>query len=392
MSQLTLQEVFLQTEDVVGSYSTGIATDDKKIRAIMRSIEYLKRRLSFPSDEVIFKFLYSQDQFFIDLPEDFNESLFIKYLDEAFNKPSYEWQYSVYPEVLRQAGNSPDFMYSITNINGRKQLVMLGHNIRQGQTLDALNTVGSWFAGGDASNLRLDQYKAYTGNASLAFDINYSAGVAYIENDSIHWNLKDLFSNSGFIKVWAFLTNSNLTDVAIKLYTTPSNYCTILAETADDGSEFSEDEWIKVGVNVDDAVVTGTAFDPTNITRIRIEFDLPAGFGNETDFHLNVLFDTFPDEMKLIYSSAYKGTDETGVTQKFNLTEMSDLLSIGADYPDFIGLIAGRAGIELWPQLKGDKTAYALVLAKFNDDMKTWGRVFPRKRTQISTFGTKLRR
>lgn len=387
---LQLQDVLNQTKDEIGNYSTGIVTDDKVIRAINRAIEYLKRALGFPSDEKYFPFLYSADQLFYNLDDDFDESILLRYKDDYYNRPGYEWQFFSYPEVLRLTGSSPDFLYSFTTINGRKQLVVLGHNIRQGATLDTMDALNGWVVGGDAHNLRLDTYKKYRGQASLEFDITYSTGTAYIEKP-ISTTLKDLFLNDGFIKFWTYLTDTNLDDIAIKLFTTATDYYTVTATEADDGTDFALDEFIKIGWNVDNAVASGTP-DPNVITKIRIDYDLPADFGAATSFRANYLFDTFPDAMNLGFYSSYKGTDSSGTTNKIILDKIDDIVAIGNYFPDYIGLIAERAAIQMWNQVKGDKDAYGLLVTKFNVDMKVWGRVYPRKRTMLNALSTKLRR
>lgn len=387
---LQLQDLINSTKDEIGNYSSGVYEDDKIIRAINRAIEYLKRRLGFPSDEKFFPFLYSADQLYYNLEEDFDESILVRYQDETYNTPRYEWQYFVYPELMRQIGSSPDFLYSFTTINGKKQLMMAGHNIRNGTTIDTMDSLTGWAVGGDASNLRLDTYKKYSGAGSLEFDITYSTGTAYLEK-TVSLTFKDLFLNDGFLKFWTYITNTGLQSISIKLFTTPTTSATIVADVADDGTAFSLDSFFKVGWNVDDAVTTD-AFDPNNITKIRIEWDLESTFGSATGFRANLLFDTFPDWMNLGFYSSYKGADQTTLAEKIMLTEPSDTVYIGDYFEDFVTLISERAALQLWHQLKGDKDAYTQLLAKFNDDMKTWGRVYPRKRTMISTYRTQLKR
>lgn len=390
MDDLTLQDLILDTKDEIGNYSTGVTTDDRVIRAINRSMEYLKRALGFPSDEKLYQFQYSQDQIFIDVPDDFDETILIRYLNETYNVPGYGWQYFTYPDVLRQVGLSPDFLYSFTTINGRKQLVMVGHNTRQGSTVDVMDVINHWVAGGDASNLRLDTYKKVAGAASLEFDLARSTGVGYIETTGT-WTFQDLFLNDGFFKFWTYLTNNGITAISLKLFTDSSNYYTITSTVADDGTDFSLDQFIKVGFNVDDAVAT-LAPNPASISKIRIEYDLPVGFISSTAFRANLLFTTFPDMMKLGYYSSYKGTNSDGDTEKTILTDPSDIVAIGAYFPDYRTLIAERAALRLWSQLKGDRGAYQDLMTRFTTDMKAWGRVYPRKRTQINSFSTKLRR
>ena len=388
---VTLSDIIQDVRDETGSYSTGTADSSKIIRTINRSIEYIKRRLGLPSDEVIQSILFCADQFYYDVNSDFDESILLKYDSDFYNSPEYEWENVGYPDLVRNVVNTSRRQYAFTSINGRKQLMMVGSNIRQGQTLDSFEEVGDWTDEDDASGLALDTFQKYSGQGSLAFDITNSSGAATLQVTGLSLDLEDLFENDGYVKFWTYLTDNNIDDISIKLMTDDSNYYTIVEDDQDNGNAFTEDEWIKIGFPLNNAVSTGTP-DSSNITKIRIEYDLGSGFTSATDFRVDQLFTVFPDDMDLVYYSAYKGTDTTGVTSKILLDTVTDKVGIGEMFQDYRGLIAKRTAISLWPQLRGDPNMLMVKKQEFEEEMRTLSRSFPRKRTMQNTMRTSIKR
>lgn len=387
----TLSDAIQDVRYETGSYSTGTNDNPKVINAINRSIEYIKRRLGLPSDEKIHNFLFCADQLYYDLSTDFDESILLKYVSDYYNTPTYEWDNFSYPDIVRDVGSRSKNRYAFTSINGRKQLFMSGSNIRGGQTLDAFEEIGDWTDEDDASGLALDTFQKYSGSGSLSFDISNSSGLATLQKTGLSLDMKDLFENNGYVKFWTFLTDDNIDDISIKLMTDNSNYYTIVEDDQDDGNAFTEDEWIKIGFPLNNAVSTGTP-DSTNITKIRIEYDLGSGFTSATDFRADELFTVFPDNMDLVYYSSYKGTDTTGATNKILLDTVTDKIGIGEMFQDYRGIIAKKAAIILWPQLRGDANTLIIKKQEFDEEMKTLSRSFPRKRSMTGSYSHKLMR
>lgn len=385
-----MQDVDNLTKDYCGNYSTGTSRDDVRYRAINRAIEYLKRVISVPNDEEIHTFWYTDDQFFYDLPAKFAEALELKYHNPLSNRPDNKWGYFDYPHVLQGVGGTRARRWSVTSINGRKQLVVVGNNGLTGQTLLTMDSIDDVAVDDDASGLEINNITRYEGTGAIQFDITNSAGVASIVFTGLNIDLEELFERSGFLKFWAFMTDNELDSIAIKLQSSTGNYYTITTTTADDGTAFVENEWQKIGFHTEDAVATGTP-DLTGITQITFEFDLGAGFVSATDFLIDQLFTAFPEQMDLVMYTNVKGTDSTGATEKTELTSADDILLFSGDYDDFTDLIAQRAAINLWPQLRGDKEQYILLKQDFNDNLKTFGRRWPRKRVQ-GVFRHSLRR
>lgn len=388
---ITLNDAILGTQDHLANYTTSTIDPGQKKRQINRAIEYIKRRFGMPSDETIFSFLFCEDQNFYDLPEDFDESFLLKYRNDAYNIPQYKWDYYTYAELFKVIGNAPGFMYAVTTINGRKQLMVVGQNVVRGQLLDSCETISTWAASGDASGLVVDSLQKYAGSASLSFDITRSTGVATLKKTGLALNLTDLFSKHGYIKLWNDMTATGVDSVSLKLITTTGAYYTITVDTADNGDAFSIDEFIKLGFPMDDALKTGAA-DYGNITQIEIDWNLNIAFVSAADFRIDQIFTVIPDQMDLIYYSSYKGTDANTSAQKIMLTDETDIITIASMFPDALDIICRRAAINMWFSFNGSRDAYTAFKQEFDDITKAWNRSFPRKRTMNNALRHVLQR
>lgn len=386
---VNVQEILDNLNDYQGNYSTGVLDTEVKLRAINRAIEFLKRKIGFPSDEKIQTFSFCEDQLYYNCAVDYDEGYQLLYHDERLNTPQYEWEYAQYPDILRKTGSSSRQLFSFAPINGRNQIMMLGSNLRKGFTIDSMEYSDDWAVTGSASGIETDTFQKYDGSGSIKFDIASSANGG-IERDDFDLDLEDLFENHGRIKFWNYMTDDNIDDITLTLKTDDSNYYTILATTQDNGDAFAEDEWTKIGFVLDDAVAVGTP-DSSNITEIKIDYDPGTGFTSAADFRVDLMFSIFPDEMDLLYYSRYKGTDITGVTSKVNLTLATDIVAFGEFFPDYLDLVARRAAMNCYPNLKGDKEFYQVYQSDLNDWIKTICRSHPRKRV-IGSYTHKLRR
>jgi hypothetical protein len=389
---VTLSNLRTLVRNNIGVFSTGTADNILINSAINRAIEHIKRRLGLPSDEDIQTILFSQDQYYYDLNTDFDEMILLSYHDTTLNTAQREWSYRSYPELLRRLGESVNKNeFSFTTINGRNQILMRGVNEQQGGLLESFDAVGNWTAEDDASGLALDENQKFEGTGSLSFDITNSAGYARLNNDNLDLDLDNLFENEGYLKLYTYMTDATIDDVTLYVKTDDSNYATITATVDDAGSAFAANDWIKIGFPTADAVLVGSP-DYTDITEMTIEFDLGAGLTSVADFRVDYLFTAFPDQIDLVYRSKYKGTDTTGVTSKIDLAVDSDILLIGELFPDIAEVIAKRAALNLYPTIRGDVNMYSIMRQEFEDEMKNYGRIFPRRRGQVSYDRTRLQR
>lgn len=380
--------------DLIGDYTaadSGQNSQPSQIRAITQAVAYFQRKLALPSDEKTSSFYFSDDQFFYPIPEGFEEELDILYNDPTLNVSGNEWDFEEYSDLLKRSGSRiTQNRWSFTTINGFRQIILIGDNIRKGSVIDELDSIGTWVASGDASGLAVDTLIKKYGDASLSFDITNSTGLATLTRTGMSLDVEDLFSNHGYFKLWTDLSDLPIDGIILKLYVDNSNYWTITATIFDDGSDFSAGSFQKVGWALDDAVKTGSPLITQDITKMSINFDLGVGFTSAVDFRIDHLFTSIPDYMDLIYRTSYKGrTEDTEPITKFGL--VTDTIAI-CDYSElFLDLIARRASMQLFPGLRNDKEWYAIYQADLNDMMRSWGMRFPKRRTN-KMHDTKLRR
>ena len=376
----SLNDLLLALDDLTGEYQTGTATTPIKIRHINKAIEWVKRKVGLPTDEIKQTINWSQDQIFYDLNSDVDEPLYMYWKKQSPNTHERYWSnVGNYDEILKRQGDSVKrFSFAETHINGSKQIAISGYNLTPPSTLDSMDEVGTWVVGGDASSLSLDVYTKYSGVGSLSFDITNSSGVASIVDTSVSLNIDQLIKSNGMIKFWQYITSSNIDDVTLYLYTDDSNYWTITEDNLDDGTDFVANSWTKVGFSMGNRVATGSP-DATDINKIRIEYDLGAGFTTATDFRVDDIFFSYPDELELVYKTAIKGTDSTGTTNKTTLTDTTDIANLGHD--DLAELVAHKAALRIWPTLKGDKEFWAAYRQLEKELVGDFARRYPRKRT-----------
>lgn len=376
----TLSNVRELTRDYIGNYSTGSAKVDQIDRAINRSIERIKRDVGLPADEDIYTFWYTQDKLFYNVPSTFREGLYVAYNNKNANTNANQWDYFDYPTVLQGAGGQRHNRWSFTGINGKKQLVMVGYNGQTGNTILTCDTTTDVAASGDASGLAIDTITKVEGSASLSFDITDSTGTATITFSNLNLDLKDLFDKHGFIKMESYMSDNDIDDVTIKVLSSTGNYYTIAATLNDDGIDFVQDEWQKIAWHTDDKVAVGSP-DLTAITEIAVSFGLGSTFTSAVDFRIDNIFTAYAEKMDFVYFTNAKGTDSAG-TAKTELNSEDDILYYSGDYDEYTTLIAQRAAIYLWPQLRGDKEAFLLLKGEHKEEIKSFVKAYPRKRRQ----------
>lgn len=377
---ITLQDLLNELDDASGNYDTGSVSLAIKKRHINRAIEWSKRKLGFPTDERIQEINFSEDQLYYNTNSDFDEALYLFYNEESENIPGDNWEPALYGDILRRRGEGDRrHLFGETHINGTKQVAIHGYNKRGSSTLYDMDSVGDWTVDDDASNLTLDENQKKFGSGSLNFDIVNSAGTASLINASANFSIKELILNDGYIKFWNYMTDADIDDVTLWLYQTDSKYYTITETDQDDSTAFEANKWTKLGFGLENRVEVGSPDIDDNITKIRIEYDLGAGFVSATDFRVDQIFQVFPDKLDFIYKSNIKGTDSAGTTNKTTLGELDDIALLGHD--DLAPLIGMRAAITLWPALRADAEWYRAYKVDLRELLRDFARRAPRVRT-----------
>jgi len=388
MPPITVQNIIDQSNDYISNYTTGSVDDSSRIRAVNRAIEYVKRRMTLPSDETIFTFDFSQDNIFTNLPVDFNEGLFLLYHKQEYNVPRAKWTYLPYGDLLRVGGNqfTCENYFSWTPINGKMQLVTMGRNLNQGTTLETFDNIGSITGTNNAQNLRIDSNIYAEGNGSLAFDINPAASV--LKTATILCPSTDDFTrvlqSNGIFKVNVYLPEDNISEIDLLLMTDANNYYVLSATTFTDGTAFATglgDISKQVQFTLTGATIVGSP-SISNIKYRRFDLVMTAGFGSliVEDYRLDDFYVMYPDKMDLVYLTSYKGTDSTGVTQKIFLDSVSDICEFGNYVPDMIDVIAYRSALIMVPQVLDNSDFRKMYVDEQEHLMSVFGKSWPRKR------------
>lgn len=385
MASINVQNIIDRVNPLVSNFTTGSIDDTNRIMAINSAIEYLKRYITFPSDEVVQQFYYYEDTPYITINTDFNEGLAVRYDTDDANHERFAWNYAPYIDILQKLGDKfpRTKWFSWMPINGFWQLVMYGRNRNHGQTYQTFDNITGINAQNDAQNGRIDINIVKEGSGSFAFDINPSLGNGIA---SVEWGVSNDFSkefnNSGVFKVWVWLASTAFSAINLRLYTDSSNYFILPATTFDDSTAFSTglDAWKRVQFGFSGATTVGSP-NIQNITQIRIDF-VESGFGVTTvpNFRVDQFYSVFPDLMDLIYLTSYKGTDVMGATKKQFLDTTTDIVSFGAFTPDILDIVAYRAAVILVPQLMSNAEFRKMYKDEVSEQLLIIGKSWPRKR------------
>ncbi len=210
-----VQDIINRANDLIANYTTGSIDLGNRMRAVNSAIEYIKRKMTFPSDEVMKQISFTEDNFYYNLDVDFNEGLFVFYDNPALNFPENAWNYAPYGDILRMSGRqfrSANY-FSWLPINGKMQLLLFGRNLNQGSTLNTFDSIVNPLiaASNDAENLRIDNNIFKEGSGSTAFDID--SGLSGTGKATIKWttnfDFTTLLQNGGFFKLWVWLASTS---------------------------------------------------------------------------------------------------------------------------------------------------------------------------------------
>jgi hypothetical protein len=389
----SLNAVYQQTNDYISNYTDGNIDEGNRLRAINRAIEDLHRCLGLTCDETEMSFLYSQTNPYTSLPEDFDEPILLYYQNSNYNRGSQAgWKWAKYTEIL--LNNSGYFLgnpqgiygqktFSTTNVKGGKKLLQLGLNMLPGSIVNAFNTINLVSGTGDATELAVDTNFYANGGASVSFTIDPTLGNGYagilVSGFGI-MNVQTALRALGIYQVLSWLQTTEISNIQLVMYSENGSF-TFNATTKPDGTAFTTDSFIPTQYPWKDVVISGNP-DSQAITSYEFKYYEGASFGSSAIpyFRINDFSLSFPDVMNLVYYSQYKGTSADGLTKKIILDNLSDLPNFMQYYPDFLNMVALRAAYILIPQTSMSKEFMTTYRRDYLEQMRDYGRIYPRKR------------
>lgn len=379
---ITFQDILDGINDYISSYTTGNVDLGNRERQANRSIEWWQRRLMLPSDKRIQNFLFYDDTQFYDTNDDFSEPLGLIYHDYNQNIPGrQEWDYRPDIEMLLRTGNNGlERYWGATTINQLNQILMIGPNLNSGAILDPFNLLGSWTAQNDASGLAVDNHQYVEGGGSLNFSITHSVtNRGSLDNTQFNFDFRNYHLFSAIFKMYVYMASTNFTSIDLNFFSSLTDYYKITASVAADGTAFLANQWNLLKWRFTDALTVGSPNDAA-ITHCRIDFNEGAAFSTVSNMRVDKLYAVVPDSVDLIYASNYKGTSADGLTPKIKLDSGDDIPYYGAFAADLTDPIAMRAALMLTPQLRKNPEFYNLYIEEVKDMLKTYGKIYPRRR------------
>lgn len=388
MALISVQDIEDQMNDYVQNYTTGSIDLGNRMRAINRAFEYLKRYMTFPSDEMVQKFYFYSGTVTYNLNTDFNEGLQLVYDTADSNFPGREWNWVPYGQILSRVGLRKGKKYwSWGGINGKMQLFMYGDNLVQGNIIETFDnlSLGGFVGKNDAIDLAIDTNVKNEGSGSLSFEIDPSQGGTGLA--SIYWPVTSDFSvelaNNGIFELDVWLPDGNISSIDLLLMTNSGNYYSLSVTAFSDGTAFSAglNQWKTVSFSFTGDAVVGSP-DIKNIKQLEVDFVLGGSFGSTAvpDFRIDNMRTVIPDYMDLIYLTSYKGTDSTGATNKVFLNNVTDIPAFANFMPDMLDAVAMIAATKLAPQILSNPAFKEMYEQDAQHLIRVVGKSWPRKR------------
>lgn len=397
---VTLQDLLNQIDDYNQNYNVSNIDLGNKLRAANRAFEFVQRRLGLPSDRKIFSFYYFEDTKFYDMPNAFNEFIELYYntvngnVDGDHNIARNRWYSSSDSDILRSSGQySPNNRIAFTAINGKNQILLAGRNRRQSILINSFDSPSGITFSSSITGTSIDSNIYKQGAASIMFNMNNTESTSTITIPSVNYDIRQLLNTNGAYRFYTFFpagTAGYFTSINIRLISSVGNYYQIAATLDYQGNAWASNGWSLITEPLANAATTGTP-NAAAITSIEIDYIHSGTFQNLTGMRIDYLYTVQPDLLDLVFYSAYKGTDSTGTTQKIILDDGADKLSFGSFAPDLIDLIALKAAVKLWPQLRADINFMQNYKQDFNEALLVYGKTYPRVRNSNASNTSLLR-
>lgn len=399
----TLYPAYAQMNDYCSNYTVGNIDETNRFRALNRAMEDIHRRLGLTCDEILFNFLYSQDNMFTDLPSDYDEPILLYYVNNSYNIGGQAgWKWNQYTRLIQNSGSIQGSVYggfaysnlfgqkaySSTNMNGKKQLMQIGPNIIQGSTINPFNTLNLLSATGDAKDLAVDNNVYINNGGSVSFTIDPNLGFGYggiLTSGFGIMSVQQALQDNGIYKVYSWLPTTEISNIQLILTSATGSY-TFQATTQDSGLPFVNSTlngiWNRTQYLWGLVSITGSP-NSQEITSYEYRYYEGSGFGSTAIpyFRIDDFYLTFPDNMNLLYYTQYKGTNADGTVKKVILDDLSDRPTFMQFNPDFLNMVALRAAYILLPQLSGDKEFMQMYREDYVEQMRDLGKIYPRKRS-----------
>ena len=273
--------------------------------------------------------------------------------------------------------------FSIEYDSGTKYL-MLSKDVKEDKTLngcDSLTANGTWSAGGDGTNLTLDDLYYVSGSGSLNFDLDGSTTSGYIENsDMTAQDLSD-YEDVGSMFMWVYFPDSSIiTNVILRWGNDSSNYWYVTATTGHDGNSFV-DGWNLIRFDWNGATEQGTGdSSAVDYARVTITYDGTA----DTDIRVDNIVCRLGEIWDLVYYSNFLFQTSAGVWQE-NCSDDTDVINLSGEA---YNLLIQLATVYANQELSGEDSSfdYQTNMAQYEQDKARYLKTNPSQSLKKQTI------
>lgn len=198
---------------------------------------------------------------------------------------------------------------------------------------------GTWVAGGDASNLAVNNTNFVANPSSLQFDLNGATGTGYLECTGMAAIDLSLLVNQTVQFLYTSLpTGTDFSSIVFWFGSSTSDYYTQTATVNQQNVAFSNG-WNLVAEPWLGAGVVGTP-NPASISYLRVTWNYTMG-NPQTAVLMNNIVANLGRILNLVYYSKYMFSDSITGAYKESVTSVNDIINLDTDaYAIYFNLVA----------------------------------------------------
>lgn len=247
-----------------------------------------------------------------------------------------------------------------TEIRDRKRYLIINHQSKYSVNVvhecESLTVDGTWAADtstSDATNLTLDEIEFKQGIASFNFDVTAAQSGnnrATLSNSTMTSKDFSDLENLAVFLFWVYIPDvTNFSSITFYIGSSSSSYWSGTATTDVSGAAFANG-WNRIKV-VWSAMTPTSSPDSTAIVYSRVDYNYTGSQTNATDFRLDDILVVRPENLTLLYESAYIGTSNSG-TALNAFTATSDIPYYSGIYDYFDEFVSHHAAAVLFRQVR----------------------------------------
>lgn len=361
----TLNDILKVLNTEIGKTSADTPTEQSaKITLINFAKDFIISQLGLPSSERTYSIRFIDGKEKYALPADFLEPISLNYepsfLDWVGINKSSEFDFRWPGELLKLNPISGIVFWGFDYVDGVKSLIIKAKNSIASTTINEADSLDGWSTLNDATNLRLDSVRSFSGKNSLRFTIDET--ISGNSRATIKLSLAsplnfEIYKKYGTFYTAFYIQNSTgISSITLKWGTDASNYWYVV-QTRNSDNQVFQTGWNEVVWDWSDASAIGNP-DERNITFLQWDIDYDeTSFVSPQDWNIDKVKIVFRDVFVLRYYSENVVKDGTSGQLKKDFQNTNDIAlfaDVDASLINLIGMFAALRYRELFLRDQSD--------------------------------------